>query len=57
MEKKADFRNVILIMTSNAGAREMSTQSIGFREAGRRCFGQGEKGHRSAFQPGIQEPA
>ncbi len=28
--KKADFRNVIVIMTSNAGAREMSTQSIGF---------------------------
>lgn len=29
--KKADFRNVILIMTSNAGAREMAGQSIGFR--------------------------
>lgn len=28
--KKADFRNVILLMTSNAGAREMSAQSIGF---------------------------
>jgi len=28
--KKADFRNVIIIMTSNAGAREMSTQTIGF---------------------------
>ncbi len=28
--KKADFRNVIVIMTSNAGAREMSTQNIGF---------------------------
>ncbi len=28
--KKADFRNVVLIMTSNAGAREMSTQTIGF---------------------------
>ena len=28
--KKADFRNVIIIMTSNAGAREMSSQSIGF---------------------------
>jgi ATP-dependent Clp protease ATP-binding subunit ClpA len=30
MGKKADFRNVILIMTSNAGAREMATSSIGF---------------------------
>ena len=28
--KVADFRNVILIMTSNAGAREMSTTPIGF---------------------------
>ncbi len=28
--KKADFRNVIIIMTSNAGAREMSSQTIGF---------------------------
>jgi ATP-dependent Clp protease ATP-binding subunit ClpA len=28
--KKADFRNVALIMTSNAGAREMSANPIGF---------------------------
>ncbi len=28
--KKADLRNVILIMTSNAGAREMGKSSIGF---------------------------
>lgn len=28
--RKADFRNVILLMTSNAGAREMATSSIGF---------------------------
>ncbi len=28
--KRADFRNVIIIMTSNAGAREMSTNTIGF---------------------------
>jgi ATP-dependent Clp protease ATP-binding subunit ClpA len=28
--KKADFRNVVIIMTSNAGAREMSRQTIGF---------------------------
>ena len=31
--KKADFRNVVLLMTSNAGAREMSTTSIGFGPA------------------------
>ncbi len=28
--KKADFRNVVLIMTSNVGARELSTTPIGF---------------------------
>jgi len=28
--RKADFRHVILIMTSNIGAREISSQSIGF---------------------------
>jgi ATP-dependent Clp protease ATP-binding subunit ClpA len=28
--KKADFRNVILIMTTNAGARELSEAGIGF---------------------------
>jgi ATP-dependent Clp protease ATP-binding subunit ClpA len=30
--KKADFRNVILIMTSNAGAREIGKPMIGFGE-------------------------
>ena len=30
--RKADFRNVILVMTTNAGAREMDRQSIGFTQ-------------------------
>ena len=30
--RRADFRNVILIMTSNAGARELGKSSIGFGE-------------------------
>jgi len=30
--RKADFRNVVLIMTTNAGAQEMSRASIGFVE-------------------------
>jgi len=30
--RKADFRNVILVMTTNAGAREMSRASIGFTQ-------------------------
>ncbi len=30
--KKADFRNVIIIMTSNAGAREIGKKQMGFEE-------------------------
>jgi ATP-dependent Clp protease ATP-binding subunit ClpA len=30
--RKADFRNVVLILTSNAGSRELSAPSIGFSE-------------------------
>ena len=30
--RKADFRHVVLILTSNAGSREMSTKSIGFAD-------------------------
>ncbi|MCU1230644.1 MAG: ATP-dependent Clp protease ATP-binding protein [Acidobacteria bacterium] len=29
--KKADFRNVVVIMTTNVGARELSDESMGFR--------------------------
>ncbi|HYT69431.1 MAG TPA: AAA family ATPase, partial [Vicinamibacterales bacterium] len=32
--RKADFRNVVLIMTSNAGSRELSAQTIGFADRG-----------------------
>jgi ATP-dependent Clp protease ATP-binding subunit ClpA len=32
--RKADFRQVVLIMTSNAGSRELSGTSIGFSESG-----------------------
>ncbi|MCS6924271.1 MAG: ATP-dependent Clp protease ATP-binding subunit ClpA [Candidatus Binatia bacterium] len=38
--KKADFRHVILIMTSNAGAREMATAAIGFGERSNASKGQ-----------------
>ncbi len=31
--KKADFRNVILIMTTNAGARELSGTKVGFNQS------------------------
>src|SRR5215204_3940556 len=39
--KKADFRNVILIMTTNAGAREMSDARIGFSQ-GQEGLSQGQ---------------
>ena len=32
--RKADFRHVILIMTTNAGARELSDRKLGFGETG-----------------------
>jgi ATP-dependent Clp protease ATP-binding subunit ClpA len=32
--RKADFRNVVLILTSNAGSREIIVKTIGFGEAG-----------------------
>jgi ATP-dependent Clp protease ATP-binding subunit ClpA len=32
--RKADFRNAVLILTSNAGSREMSAGSVGFLDAG-----------------------
>jgi ATP-dependent Clp protease ATP-binding subunit ClpA len=32
--RKADFRHVILIMTTNAGARDLSGRKLGFRNAG-----------------------
>jgi len=37
--KKADFRNIILIMTTNAGARDLAKKSIGIENAG------GSQGH------------
>ncbi|HSP35583.1 MAG TPA: AAA family ATPase, partial [Thermoanaerobaculia bacterium] len=39
--KKADFRNVILIMTTNAGAREMSDSSMGFTQTAATGRGRG----------------
>jgi ATP-dependent Clp protease ATP-binding subunit ClpA len=32
--RKTDFRNIILIMTSNAGAHEISTRKVGFADEG-----------------------
>ncbi|MBW6521281.1 MAG: ATP-dependent Clp protease ATP-binding subunit ClpA [Desulfoarculaceae bacterium] len=46
--RKADFRNVILIMTTNAGAREMSSTPIGFVTEKK---GRDQKAVKSLFAP------
>jgi ATP-dependent Clp protease ATP-binding subunit ClpA len=49
--KSADFRNVIIIMTSNAGAREMSTNSIGFGSQTANADSQSIKAVKNTFSP------
>jgi ATP-dependent Clp protease ATP-binding subunit ClpA len=49
--KKADFRNVILIMTSNVGTREMATQSIGFGDTSKATEEKGQKAMERLFSP------
>ncbi|MFZ0242683.1 MAG: ATP-dependent Clp protease ATP-binding subunit ClpA [Desulfobacterales bacterium] len=49
--KKADFRNVILIMTSNAGSREMSNRSIGFGDDYKDAAHKGQKAIEGFFSP------
>src|SRR5439155_5304114 len=51
--RKADFRNVVIIMTTNAGAREMSTRPIGFSglEAGLGRAGSEKQAIERLFSP------
>ncbi|MFZ5775782.1 MAG: ATP-dependent Clp protease ATP-binding subunit ClpA [Thermodesulfobacteriota bacterium] len=46
--RKADFRNVILIMTTNAGARELSERAIGFTST---SSGRDQKALKNLFSP------
>ncbi|MDY0351890.1 MAG: ATP-dependent Clp protease ATP-binding subunit ClpA [Desulfobulbaceae bacterium] len=46
--RRADFRNVILIMTTNAGAREMSESAIGFFGD---ASGKDQKAIKNMFSP------
>jgi len=46
--READFRHVTLIMTSNAGARDMQTRAIGFKENMR---GDGTQAIEKIFSP------
>jgi hypothetical protein len=53
--RQADFRNVIIIMTTNAGAEAMQKSVIGFsakREAGRR-----DGRHQAPVLAGVPQPA
>ena len=49
--KKADFRNVIIMMTSNAGSREMSKSTIGFGDPTSDAAGKGQKAIERIFSP------
>jgi ATP-dependent Clp protease ATP-binding subunit ClpA len=49
--KKADFRNVILIMTSNAGAKEIDMGTIGFGNRKDDASSKGGKVIRKLFNP------
>jgi ATP-dependent Clp protease ATP-binding subunit ClpA len=48
--RKADFRNIILIMTTNAGAREMENMPVGFMDGGD-SSGRSVKAVESTFSP------
>ncbi len=50
--RKADFRNVLLVMTSNVGSREMSSSKIGFGGEGTsRLGGEPKKAIEKHFSP------
>jgi ATP-dependent Clp protease ATP-binding subunit ClpA len=49
--RKADFRNVLLIMTSNIGSRDMSKANIGFAEEDEINTGSPKKAIENRFSP------
>jgi ATP-dependent Clp protease ATP-binding subunit ClpA len=49
--KKADFRNSIVIMTSNAGAREMDKNTIGFGNRATDSQSKGKEALQKTFSP------
>jgi ATP-dependent Clp protease ATP-binding subunit ClpA len=49
--KKADFRNVIIVMTSNAGAREMTSLTIGFGDPKSDIKSKGKQAVERFFSP------
>ncbi|HEX3526370.1 MAG TPA: ATP-dependent Clp protease ATP-binding subunit ClpA [Thermoanaerobaculia bacterium] len=49
--KQADFRHVILLMTSNVGAREIAQRGLGFGDISGSRAGEGEKAMERLFSP------
>jgi ATP-dependent Clp protease ATP-binding subunit ClpA len=49
--RKSDFRNVILIMTSNVGARDLSRRMPGFANSDEQRFGDVDEAFKRAFSP------
>ena len=49
--RKADFRNVIIMMTSNAGTREMGSQTIGFGDPQKDTAFKGQRAIEKIFSP------
>jgi ATP-dependent Clp protease ATP-binding subunit ClpA len=47
--KKSDFRHVVLIMTSNVGARDLAQARVGFGERG--TAGDDDKAYKNMFSP------
>jgi ATP-dependent Clp protease ATP-binding subunit ClpA len=49
--RKSDFRHVVLIMTSNVGARELSRRMPGFGASGDERFGDTDEAFKRMFSP------
>jgi ATP-dependent Clp protease ATP-binding subunit ClpA len=49
--KQADFRHVILLMTSNVGAREMAQRGLGFGDTAGARAGEGDRAIERLFSP------
>ncbi|HEY1088015.1 MAG TPA: AAA family ATPase, partial [Archangium sp.] len=49
--RKADFRNIILIMTTNAGARDMKAKTLGFGDRPTIDFSKAKEALERAFSP------
>jgi ATP-dependent Clp protease ATP-binding subunit ClpA len=47
--KKSDFRHVVLIMTSNVGARDLATARVGFGDRGN--AGDDDRAYKNTFSP------